>query len=97
MEFVTGLRYHGGWSEEIFQGEEICGIEATGGTFPRREKGKEEESRRYKARTQCQHAERRVAFIYPSVISVICVYFVTNVNTVGPIRCYDKRYANIFQ
>ena len=34
MEFVTGLRYHGGWSEEIFQGEEICGIEATGGTFP---------------------------------------------------------------
>lgn len=27
MEFVTGLRYvHGGWSEEIFQGEEICGV-----------------------------------------------------------------------
>lgn len=67
--------------------------------FPegRREKERRVDGTKRKARTQCQHAERRVAFIYPPVISVICVYFVTNVNTVGPIRCYDKRYANIFQ
>lgn len=55
--------------------------------FPegRREKERRVDGTKRKARTQCQHAERRVAFIYPPVISVICVYFVTNVNTVGPI------------
>lgn len=107
MEFVTGLRYRGGWSEEIFEGEEICGGAVWHRTleerFPeggREKKGGREENSRKLGRSVNTRKEESPLFILPLFPLHACVYFIVNVKTIGDRytgRCYDKRYANIFQ
>lgn len=92
MEFVTGLRYvHGGWSEEIFQGEEICGV-VRGICEERIQRGEErsEEGSTYQGAgswTQCQHAERRIDELFipspPVYFRYFRVFYDINVKTVG--------------